>query len=214
MAPRESDLYAPVKRLLEGQGYAVKGEVGALDVMAVRGDEPPVVVELKLSFTLSLVHQGIARQALTDHVYLAIPKGARREDRRNVTLCRRLGLGLITVRASDSWVEVLCDPAPYRPRQFPKRTARLLREFARLEGDPNIGGGTRRGLVTAYRQDALRLVAALGDGPRTGADLARETGVAQARRIMADNHHGWFVRVSRGLYELSDEGQKLAKSAD
>ena len=214
MAPRESDLYAPVKRLLEGQGYAVKGEVGALDVMAVRGDEPPVVVELKLSFTLSLVHQGIARQALTDHVYLAIPKGVRRDDRRNVTLCRRLGLGLITVRASDSWVEVLCDPAPYRPRQFPKRTARLLREFARLEGDPNIGGGTRRGLVTAYRQDALRLVAALGDGPRTGADLARETGVAQARRIMADNHHGWFVRVSRGLYELSDEGQKLAKSAD
>ena len=211
MAKRESDLYAPVKRLLEGQGYEVKGEVGTLDVMAVRDDEPPVVVELKLSFSLSLVHQGVDRQALSDHVYLAVPKGARRDDRRNVTLCRRLGLGLIVVRLSDGWVEVLCDPAPYRPRRFPKRTARLLREFARLEGDPNEGGGTRRGLMTAYRQDALRLVAALADGPRTGADLSRETGVAHARRIMADNHHGWFMKVSRGLYGLSEAGKELSR---
>lgn len=212
MTRRESDLYAPVKRLLEGQGYEVKGEVGTLDVMAVREDEPPVVVELKLSFTLSLVHQGVARQALSDHVYLAVPKGVRRDDRRNVTLCRRLGLGLIVVRLSDGWTEVLCDPAPYRPRSFPKRTTRLLREFARLDGDPNEGGGTRRGLMTAYRQDALRLVAALGDGPRTGADLARETGILQARRIMADNHHGWFVKVSRGLYGLSEAGRSTLDS--
>ncbi|WP_375263062.1 DUF2161 domain-containing phosphodiesterase [Palleronia sp.] len=212
MTLRESDLYAPVKRLLEEQGYEVKGEVGTLDVMAVRDCEPPVVVELKLSFTLSLVHQGVARQALSDHVYLAVPKGVRRDDRRNVTLCRRLGLGLIVVRLSDGRVEVLCDPAPYRPRSFPKRTARLLREFARLDGDPNEGGGTRRGLMTAYRQDALRLVAALGDGPRTGADLARETGIPQARRIMADNHHGWFTRVSRGLYGLSASGREMAEN--
>ena len=54
MAHRETDLYGPVKQLLEGQGYVVKGEVGPLDVMAVRGDESPVAVELKLS--LSLIH--------------------------------------------------------------------------------------------------------------------------------------------------------------
>ena len=35
--PLESDLYAPVKALLEGQGYVVKGEVRGCDVVGVRG---------------------------------------------------------------------------------------------------------------------------------------------------------------------------------
>ena len=32
----ETDLYPPIKRFLEGQGYTVKGEIGACDVLAVR----------------------------------------------------------------------------------------------------------------------------------------------------------------------------------
>ncbi len=35
---RETDLYAPVKLLLEGQGYEVKGEIGSADVVGVRGE--------------------------------------------------------------------------------------------------------------------------------------------------------------------------------
>lgn len=209
MTVRESDLYAPVKALLQSQGYAVKGEIGALDVMAVRGDEPPVVVELKRGFSLALVHQGVARQALTDWVYLAVPAAPSRSARRNAALCRRLGLGLMHVRIADGAVDILCDPAPYRPRRFPARTGRLLREFARIEGDPNRGGGTRRGLVTAYRQDALALAAALGPGTATGADLARRTGVVRATRMMADNHYGWFERVARGRYALTPAGRAV-----
>ncbi|MDP2731890.1 MAG: hypothetical protein Q8O63_02085, partial [Hoeflea sp.] len=64
---READLYLPVKRLLEGQGYVVKGEVGSADVVALRdGEDEPVIVELKAGFSLSLFHQAIDRQALTD----------------------------------------------------------------------------------------------------------------------------------------------------
>ena len=33
----ETDLYAPIKRFLTAQGYEVKAEVGACDVVAVRG---------------------------------------------------------------------------------------------------------------------------------------------------------------------------------
>lgn len=209
---RETELYLPVKRLLEGQGFTVKGEVGAADVVALReGDEQPVIVELKAGFSLSLFHQAIQRQALTDAVYVAVSAGNGRASYKalveNRKLCRRLGLGLITVRLADDFVEVHCDPEPYRPRQSKPRKARLLREFARLVGDPNDGGSTRRKLVTGYRQEALRCLSLLDRaGPLKAADVAARTGVPHARRLMADNHYGWFERVSTGIYSLSPKG--------
>lgn len=210
---RETDLYPAIKALLEGQGYEVKAEVGAADVMACRpgAEDPPVIVELKTGFSLSLVHQGVARQSVTDAVYLAVPRGRGRRWlaalKQMKTLCRRLGLGLITVRLSDGHPEIHLDPAPYRPRQSQARQGRLLREFARREGDPNTGGATRAGLVTAYRQDALRIATHLRDhGPAKGAEVARATGVARATRMMADDHYGWFERVSTGIYQLTPLG--------
>ena len=210
---RESDLYLPVKRLLEGQGYTVKGEVGAADVVALRaGEDEPVIVELKAGFSLSLYHQAIERQALTDAVYVAVPRGSGRASLKalaeNRRLCRRLGLGLITVKLSDGFVEVHCDPEPYRPRQSKPRKARLLKEFAKLVGDPNTGGTTRRNLVTAYRQEALMCLRLLGaEGPTKAALVAKGTGVPHARRLMADNHYGWFERTAAtGVYALSPKG--------
>lgn len=213
--PRETDLYGPVKALLESQGYAVKGEVGAADIMAMRGEDAPLIVELKMGFSLTLFHQAIARQSITDAVYVAVPYGSGaaflKSVKSNMALCRRLGLGLILVRLKDGHAEIRLDPAPYAPRKSALRKTRLLKEFAKLEGDPNIGGAVRRGLVTAYRQDALRCVDFLAaSGPSKAAHVARETGVETARSIMADNHHGWFERISTGIYGLSPNGQKQA----
>lgn len=209
---RETELYAPIKRLLEGQGYIVKSEVGAADVVAVRSDEDPVIVELKTGFALSLFHQAIERQAMTDHVYIAVPRRTGRPFqkalKRNLGLCRRLGIGLITVRLKDSFVEVHCDPAPYSPRKSKPKKARLLREFARRVGDPNTGGATRKGLMTAYRQDALKCAKLLyDDGPTKAALVKAATGVETARNLMADDHYGWFERVETGIYALTPKGQ-------
>ena len=41
----ETELYDPIKAYLMAQGYEVKGEVGAADLVACRGDEPPVIVD-------------------------------------------------------------------------------------------------------------------------------------------------------------------------
>ncbi|MFK7752668.1 MAG: DUF2161 domain-containing phosphodiesterase [Sedimentitalea sp.] len=206
----EASLYAPVKALFEGQGYVVKGEVGAADVVAVRADEPPLIVELKLRFSLSLYHQAVVRLTVSDLVYIAVPrpggKTVRRAMKDNLALCRRLGLGLITVR-DDGRAEVHCDPGPYAPRKSRKRKDRLLREFQRLQGDPNDGGATRHGIVTAYRQDALRCAAHLAEhGPCKGAAVAKMTGVSGATRVMRDNHYGWFERVATGVYALTNAG--------
>lgn len=208
----ETELYAPIKHLLEGQGYAVKGEVGAADMVAMRDGEDPVIVELKTGFALALFHQAIDRQAVTDHVYVAVPRGGGRAFLkalgRNRKLCRRLGLGLITVRLADGLAEVHEDPAPYRPRPSGAKKARLLREFARRVGDPNRGGMTRRAVMTAYRQDALRCAACLGaGGPTKAANVAAQTGVRRARAIMYADHYGWFERVGAGVYALTPKGE-------
>jgi hypothetical protein len=209
--PRETDLYPPIKAYLEDQGYVVKAEVGAADVMAVRGAEPPLIIELKLGFSLALFHQCLERLKVSDDIYLAVARqpGKRfaKAIKANTALARRLGLGLITVRLSDGLVEVHCDPGPYTPRKSARRQAMLLREFARRQGDPNDGGQTRAGLVTAYRQDTLKLAVYLFEvGASRGADVARETGVARATTMMRDNHYGWFEKVEKGVYGLTPAG--------
>lgn len=209
--PRETDLYAPVKTFLEGQGYVVKSEVGAADVVAVRGGEAPVIVELKLGFSLTLIHQCVARLSVSDDVYMAVATGKGKPFAKSlknmVKLARRLGLGLITVRLKDGLVQVHCDPGPYTPRKSKKRGGQLLAEFSRRVGDPNDGGQTRVGLITAYRQDALKVAMYLFEvGASKGADVARETGVDRATTMMRDDHYGWFEKVEIGVYGLTPKG--------
>lgn len=215
---QEAELYPPVKAFLEGQGYTVKSEIGAADVVALRGSDQPVIVELKLSFSLALFHQAIARLKVTDDVYVAVAhkpgKRFGKAVKDNVSLARRLGLGLIVVRLSDGLVTVHCDPGPYAPRKSKRRQDRLLREFAKRQGDPNSGGQVRAGLVTAYRQDALKLAVFLYEvGASKGADVARETGVEHATRMMRDDHYGWFERVDTGVYGLTPAGAQAVSQA-
>jgi hypothetical protein len=203
----ESDLYAPVKTLLEGQGYVVKGEVRGCDVVAVRGTEPPVVVELKRSFGLGLVLQGVDRLALTDLVYLAVGQWPRQI--KNVKkLCRRLGLGFIVV-AKDK-ADVVLDPLPYAPRRNSRKAGRLLGEHARRVGDPNLGGQAMRApLMTAYRQEALRCAELLAaNGPMKVAALRAAGDAPKAAQILQQDVYGWFERVERGVYAITPKGRE------
>lgn len=203
----ESDLYAPVKGLLEGQGYVVKGEVRGCDVVGVRGAEPPVVVELKRTFGLGLVLQGIDRLALTDHVYLAV--GQWPKQMKNVKkLCRRLGLGFIVV--ANGKADVVLDPLPYTPRPNKLKAGRLLGEHARRIGDPNLGGQAMRApLMTAYRQEALRCAELLAaNGPMKVAALRAACDAPKAAQILQQDVYGWFERVERGVYAITPKGRE------
>ena len=44
----ETDLYMPVKSLLESMGAVVKGEVGDIDIFGLMPDGRTVAVEMKL----------------------------------------------------------------------------------------------------------------------------------------------------------------------
>ncbi len=210
----EVELYGPIKQFLEAQGYTVKGEIGACDIVAVRGDEGPVVVELKERLNLALILQSVDRLNVSDAVYIAfrIGKGHsaswRSRTKQVKSLLRRLGLGLLTVSARGNVVPVL-DPAPYRPRSNVPRRERLLREFAERVGDPEAGGSSSRQRLTSYRQDALRCARELaGSGVLKLSCIRERAGVLRAGPILRDNHYGWFERVKIGHYDLSPKGRR------
>jgi hypothetical protein len=205
---RETSLYLPVKRFLENLGFHVKGEVCGCDLVALRDDEPPRVVigELKLGFNLELLLQGVNRTAACDEIWLAVRVSGRRgreRDPRVLKLCRFLGFGLLGVSTTGR-VEVLVEPGPWRPRRDQRRRLRLVNEHRRRVGDPASGGMSKSPIMTAYRQQALACAVSLLQGPRRASEV--KTIVPEAPKILLRNVYGWFCRVERGVYGLTQAG--------
>jgi hypothetical protein len=118
---------------------------------------------------------------------------------------------LITVAPGRSagCVEVIVDPVPYRPRRRAAALARLLGEHARRVGDPNRGGVTRTPIVTAYRQEALRCAIIIERGGQASLKALRETGlVPNASKILQRDVYGWFRRLQRATYALTDRARQ------
>ncbi|WP_188660987.1 DUF2161 family putative PD-(D/E)XK-type phosphodiesterase [Sphingomonas metalli] len=205
----ETTLYAPIKRFLERHGFEVKGEICGCDIVGLAPGEPPLVVvtELKLSFSLELLLQAVERTRSSDIVYVAVPatRRGRDQDRRVHRLCRLLGLGLLAVDLRLGTVTVLAEPAPYRPRPNLPQRRRLVAEHRRRKGDPTQGGLTRQPIMTAYRQRTIACAQAMREGPKRPRDLR---GLAKdAGAILLRNVYGWFERVEKGLYALSESGR-------
>lgn len=207
----ETSLYLPVKGFLETAGYVVKGEIGGCDLVGLSEGDPPVVVicELKLSFNLELILQAVDRAAVSDEVWIAAKvsaKGRGREaDKRYRDLCRRLGIGMLGISDAGD-VSVIVGSVTPMPRTNPKRRSRLMREHQKRRGDPALGGSTRTPLMTAYRQQALGCAVALVDGPLRVRDI--RVGVPEAGKILQSNVYGWFERLDRGIYGLTDAGRE------
>ena len=205
----ETALYLPVKRFLETVGYTVKGEIGGCDVVGLSDGDPTVVVicELKLSFNLELILQAVDRAAAADEVWIAArvsAKGRGREaDKRFRNLCRRLGIGMLGV-SDRGEVSIIVSSVSPMPRTDPKRRTRLVNEHRKRQGDPALGGSTKIPIMTAYRQQALACATALINGPLRPRDL--KTIAPNAGSILRDNHYGWFEKITKGVYGLSESG--------
>lgn len=215
---KESDLYLPLKQYLEAQHYDVKAEIKECDVVAVRDDEAPVIIELKLSLNLDVILQCVERLSLSDKVYIGIPaqcKSYKKRKKQTIKLLKILGLGLILIDTTSSTsIDVVMDPSEYTPRKSTQKQARLLKEFEKREGDPNLGGmAKKKGVFTTYRQKALKIAQYLENhGASKASVLAKEIQEPKARAIMYDNHYGWFDKVSRGVYDLSPHGKEEMKN--
>ena len=211
MKQSESDLSPPVKAYLEAHGFTVKGEIRGCDLVAIAPDGALVViVELKLMLSFDLILQAVERLAIADEVWIAVPltRRGRDQDRRAHRLCRLLGIGLLTVHPRSSTVELVVAPTPYQPRRNARRRSLLLREFERRRGDPEIGGSANKVRMTAYRQFALDCAMAMLGGEDSSRVL--RTTVPDATKYLAANHYGWFERIARGRYRLTQAGTSAA----
>ena len=212
---RETDLYPPVKMFFEALGYQVNGEVSHCDVTLYK-DGRLIVIELKKAFNLPLLYQALDRQAMADEVYMAIPRPRNTRNtayRHMLRITQKLGLGLLTV-AMDSpvkTVDILIFPEASIEKPLTKRQAakkdRVIQEIAGRTLDLNAGGSTKTKLVTAYRERAIHIACALALlGPQKPSVLVRIGCPTDTYNILYSNAYGWFQRVDKALYALSNAG--------
>ncbi len=213
---KESDLYNPLKKYLEKQGYALGAEVKDCDLVALKGDEM-ILIELKTSVTLSLVIQAARRKDISDSVYIAVPVAPGKKSLPNAkglkNLLRKLEVGLIVVRfmKTKTRVEVLLHPAPYEKKVRRKKQAAILREVNGRYGEFHKGGiPSTEERITAYRQECIRLAWLLNElGEASPAGLRKKSARPdKVQPILANNIYGWFERVRKGVYRINEAGVK------
>ncbi len=206
---KETDLFAPVRDYFAEKGFDVAAEVKHCDVVATREGEL-VVIELKTSLNMTLITQAVKRQRLTNQVYVAIPEPKKKSKRfrEQISVLKRLGLGLLTVYQSPvrSVANLQLEPN-YSGRITRRKREALEKELRGRSLQPNLGG-TRGQVYTAYRETAVTIAYLLSErGPSKPSALAPLTG-EKTRTIMYLNHYGWFQRIERGIYDLTDTGKE------
>jgi hypothetical protein len=86
----------------------------------------------------------------------------------------------------------------------------VIEEIGRRSGDFNVGGSTRRPLVTAYRENAIQIACYLADSGEMSPRQLRALGAGpKTLSILARNVYGWFSRVGRGLYAVTPKGREV-----
>ncbi len=212
----ETELSAPVKAYLESHGYQVNCEVKDCDIVATKGDDL-IIVELKTSVNLTLLVQATKRQSISDSVYVAVPAPTKRNRqwRGTLTVLKRLEIGLLLVEEGVMGMVVSkqFDPIPYQRKKNTRSRRALLTEVADRSGDYNVGGSTKTTLMTAYRENAILIACCLSKlGPSSPKSLRNLGTGDKTTSILSANHYGWFQRVEKGVYELTDQGNVDSRS--
>lgn len=212
----ETELYPPVKALLEDKGYTVRGEVKNLDIAAVKGDQL-IAVEMKKTFNIELLFQCVDRQRTADAVYFVIPRpdyyGRTSKWRKLLHLARRLELGIIIVCSAD-YAEIALHPKPFdrvKSRQLnAKKRIAIIGEISERSFDGNIGGSTRTKLMTAYREKCIVIAKTLRKLKSASPALLIEHGTDKKKTasILRKNFYGWFDRKDQGIYVLTAKAKK------
>ena len=211
---RETDLFEPVSLYLRENGYSVNAEVKDCDVVATKNDDL-IIIELKTSANLKLLIQATQRQAIVDSVYVAIPEPKNKRRFKDIqNLLKRLEIGLLIISEGVLGVRVLklLDPLPSVKRINSKKKYAIIKEISGRSNNYNIGGSAHVKLITAYRERAIYIATCLQELGPSSPKLLRDIGGGEkTQAILSNNYYGWFQKISRGVYNITNEGNDELK---
>ncbi|MDF2879810.1 MAG: hypothetical protein K0R54_367 [Clostridiaceae bacterium] len=215
----EECLSKPVSSYFVSLGYTVRSEVNYCDICALK-DDNLIIIELKRNLSVDLLVQAVDRQKITDLVYIAIPKPKKLTGNAKwKSLChliKRLELGLILVSFvnNESYIEIPIDPLSCDRQKFMKsnrkRRDSIINEIHGRNLDLNTGGSKGKKLVTAYREESLYIGCCLKMNGALSPKKLKELGSdsKKTQSILSKNYYGWFLRVAKGKYCLTHEGEQ------
>jgi len=207
----EKELYAPIKKTFESLDYVVKAEVNHMDVV-IQKEGTFAAIELKTSLNITVIAQAIKRQSIVDSVYIAIPLPTKKVRvsktmKDKITLLKRLSIGLLLVDIDQQTVDIYVEPLVYPIKRPKKRLVRLKEEFNQRKLNINTGGSTKTKIMTVYKEHALIILHALKDGPKSAKMIQEKVSFKKVYPILYKNYYGWFERVGKGYYALTDLGK-------
>jgi hypothetical protein len=187
----------PISIFWRKLGYEVKAEVHHCDLVAIRAPEEPIIIEMKLLFSIPLLAQAAERRKTSTRVYVAIPAPQSRNKLSDYKLiCRAMQIGLLTVTPHEV-VEIL-SPDGTRKQKQNKARKRLETEFHARKTNLNVGGTTRKKQMTSYREQAIECARALIEAGEHGLKshlIRKQTGNRRTASIIRNNVYGWFVQI-------------------
>ncbi len=215
---KEFEMFPMLKNYFEIQGYKINAEVKGCDLTASKDDEL-IIVEMKTSLNITLLYQAMDRKKLTPNVYIAVPKPKRKlhtniNKMKNILTKLQIGLLIVDVVAKD--VFCYCTPETDNTKINYKKKAKLIKEIGSRNVDENVGGVNKTKILTGYKEKGISLCCALNiEGIANTKTLREKYGFENdATTYLNANFFGWFDKVDRATYTLSNEGKKVIKSKD
>lgn len=211
MIKLEKDLYEPVKRLFEDEGYTVKGEVDGCDIIAVK-DSRMIVCELKLKFNLKLVYQLLDRKSISKEVYAAVTT-PKKDTYDIIRLAEAIDCGLIFVSETTGAAQAVRRPKATGVRKS-RKAGSVKAEFDGRSFE-NVGGVNKTKLMTAYREQSIKLMCVLeAVGEASPKELKKMGFENNVGAMLYNNFYGWFSHIRKGVYGLSELGKKTLNSGE
>ena len=215
---KESSMYEPIRQLLNGLGFIVRGEVNNCDIAAIKAEEL-WIVEMKLSANLTLLYQAMERKAVTEHVFIAInrPKNNRNKNfaaLKKILSKLELGLILVSLDSPMPHAEIIIQPSGSKKAKT-KKTDYIRNEILGRSSD-SIGGTAKTKISTAYREKCIEIACLLeAYGEMNSRDLHKLGCEKDTASVLRNNYYGWFAKFDNRRYILSEAGNEyLHTNAD
>ncbi|MGE4320011.1 MAG: DUF2161 family putative PD-(D/E)XK-type phosphodiesterase, partial [Acholeplasmataceae bacterium] len=194
-------------------GYEVKAEINHIDILASKEDYF-IACELKTNISLKLIYQAIERQKIVDEVYIATDKkhinSSKQTHRHLIALLKRLEIGLIAVSSNQAEIVLASKPFDYAKSRalYQKKKEKMKKEFMLSKTALNTGG-TKGKIMTRYKEMVTQIgIYILDHGPSSPKAIKQALNIEKVSSILQKNYYQYFVRIDRGIYDLTQEGRK------